>query len=510
MVMNVLEPDSTRFNCVRALRWLALLLMSSSFALQAAVTEAWVALYGGGTLSAAYARAMTLAPDGSVIVTGAAGFSGQNFNFYTIKYGGSDGRGLWARQYNNPTNGGDFATAIAVTKSGDVVVTGFSNIGNPTLLSINYAYYTARYAGADGSLLWENIYDNPAHQYEIPGSVCLDEHDDVFVAGTEGIVKFSGITGAILWTNRSLSSWAVTTDGNNDAIVTGPSGTTKYAGQDGSILWQHTSAYLGLVVKLDRSGNPIVAGARPPPATFYTVKLSAGDGMPVWEQGYTNANSAIPAALAVDRNDDVLVAGGSVVDPYSDYYTVKYSGATGAKVWERIQDGPGHLTDTVHALAVDPNDNVVISGVVELAVGAKSYYTAKYAGTNGATLWEQVLDHPSLAGSIPCTNCIAISSNGTVFVAGTSRYNAVGGNPGFLTVAYSEALPRTALAKTPTGALLTLTGVSGRTYRIERATSPTGLWATNAILIALTNGPLEYLDTNAPPGSAFYRTSTEP
>jgi hypothetical protein len=36
--------------------------------------------------------------------------------------------------------------------------------------------------------------------------------------------------------------------------------------------------------------------------------------------------------------------------------------------------------------------------------------------------------------------------------------------------------------------------------------SVTGPWSTNATLTAAINGIVEYIDTNGPPGSAFYRT----
>ena len=53
---------------------------------------------------------------------------------------------------------------------------------------------------------------------------------------------------------------------------------------------------------------------------------------------------------------------------------------------------------------------------------------------------------------------------------------------------------------------LRITGVPGRSYTIERAPAVTGPWTSINTQTAPASGLLEYLDTNPPIGSAFYRT----
>src|SRR5438552_15185073 len=60
----------------------------------------------------------------------------------------------WVQRYNGPGNGLDGANAVAVDGSGNVVVTGFSNSSER-----ESDYYTAKYAAADGALLWEQGYN---------------------------------------------------------------------------------------------------------------------------------------------------------------------------------------------------------------------------------------------------------------------------------------------------------------------------------------------------------------
>jgi len=56
------------------------------------------------------------------------------------------------------------------------------------------------------------------------------------------------------------------------------------------------------------------------------------------------------------------------------------------------------------------------------------------------------------------------------------------------------------------GYFLRLSGASDFTYRLQRASSITGPWDTHATLTAPASGLLEFHDTPAPPGQAFYRT----
>lgn len=56
------------------------------------------------------------------------------------------------------------------------------------------------------------------------------------------------------------------------------------------------------------------------------------------------------------------------------------------------------------------------------------------------------------------------------------------------------------------GYVIRMNGISGLTYQLQRATSVTGPWTTNTTSTALSSGLIEFHDTNAPLGQAFYRT----
>jgi hypothetical protein len=100
--------------------------------------------------------------------------SGTNSDFYTAKYAAADGGLLWEKRYSA---GG--ARAIGVDESGDVVVTGYSSSGP------NTDYYTAKYAALDGALLWEKRYNGP-----VDGSDFVGQHG--LALGQKGIVAVAG------------------------------------------------------------------------------------------------------------------------------------------------------------------------------------------------------------------------------------------------------------------------------------------------------------------------------
>src|SRR5262249_17301720 len=88
---------------------------------------------------------------------------------------------------------------------GNAVVTGYSmNLPN------GRDYYTAKYAAADGSLLWEQRYDGPVHLNDTATGVGIDGDNNVLVGGYSSngtnddfcILKYSGVDGLLLWEGR--------------------------------------------------------------------------------------------------------------------------------------------------------------------------------------------------------------------------------------------------------------------------------------------------------------------
>jgi hypothetical protein len=85
----------------------------------------WTNRYNGPGNGGDAVYAMAVDGNGNVIVTGCSIGSGTTNDYATIKYS-SAGVPLWTNRYDGPGNGNDYAFAIAVDRSGSVIVTGYS------------------------------------------------------------------------------------------------------------------------------------------------------------------------------------------------------------------------------------------------------------------------------------------------------------------------------------------------------------------------------------------------
>lgn len=450
---------------------------------KAAVTEAWVQRYDGPANSDDQPRAIAVDASGNVAVTGTS-FNGTNWDCYTAKYAAGNGALVWEHRYNGLGNGHDYGYAVAVDTSGNVVVTGSSYSSSSTV-----EYYTVKYAAADGAVLWEKHYNSPSG-YAAAIALALDSSGNVAVTG---------------------SSFAV--GGNMNYY------TAKYAAADSALLWEHRynspvdrNAY-AKAVAIDSSGNVIVTGRSQFVAGrgqfYYTAKYAAADGRLLWEKRYNgpgNGNDK-PGGVAVDSVGNVVVTGSAYdgLPPNNGYssYMAKYAAANGALLWKKSDSAFTASTETERMpVVVDASGNVVVTGMVT-GMSNGDYYTAKYAAADGALLWEKRCNGP--ANGDDRVSSLALGPNGMVAVIGSSV--GTSGNQDFATVVYWESLPAVSIAMVPEGVRLRFSGVPGRSYNIERAPAATGPWSIIITSTAPLGGLIEFVDTNAPAGPAFYRTS---
>src|SRR5262249_29117727 len=120
---------------------------------------------------------------GNVVVTGHS-WNGTNYDYYTAKYAAADGALLWEKRYNGPLNNDEHARAVAVDGSGNVVVTGVSDVFFSHYCDLPRGdYYTAKYGAADGALLWEQRYNGLADDRDVARSVVVDGSGNVVVTG---------------------------------------------------------------------------------------------------------------------------------------------------------------------------------------------------------------------------------------------------------------------------------------------------------------------------------------
>ena len=130
-----------------------------------ALTQQWINRYNGPGNGDDSGRAVAFGLAGEVIVTGSA--VGTTFNdIYTAKYAAETGALIWEQRYDG-FGSDDAGSAVAVNASGDVVVAGIS-------ASVNgYDIYVAKYAAANGAVLWQRRVDGPGHGNDAPSGGTL-------------------------------------------------------------------------------------------------------------------------------------------------------------------------------------------------------------------------------------------------------------------------------------------------------------------------------------------------
>src|SRR5262245_54223391 len=122
-----------------------------------------------------YARAVAVDGNGNVFVAGTAPTTtGGSVDYVIIKYSNS-GLPFWTNRFNGPGNNEDWLTAMAVDHSGNVIVTGYTSPGG------KWHYGTVKYSNA-GVPLWTNLYSGPFNN-DYAYALAVDGSGNVIVTG---------------------------------------------------------------------------------------------------------------------------------------------------------------------------------------------------------------------------------------------------------------------------------------------------------------------------------------
>jgi len=145
--------------------------------------QAWVQRYSGPGNGDDHATALAVDGSNNVIVTGYSlgGGSYPYPHYATIKYS-SAGVPVWTNRYNGLPNYWDQASAVAVDSSNNVIVTGFSVASGTYPFSLNYDYATIKYSSA-GAPLWTNFYNGSGRLPDYATAVAVDSSNNVIVTG---------------------------------------------------------------------------------------------------------------------------------------------------------------------------------------------------------------------------------------------------------------------------------------------------------------------------------------
>lgn len=323
-----------------------------------------------------------------------------------------------------------FLSAIAVHPSGDLVVAGVELDGS--------GIYLARLSSADGAAIWEMTYagvDSPAIAVAPTGAIILagmyfgtptfggevlpHEGDsyDFFVSQIDpddGSVAWVDPYGGI--SQDDARSVAVTPDGRiylggpywspslviGDDTLTNTDQDVSYTSEawvgalmpGGAPIWAKTfggadGESLGGVA-FDGQGNGVAVGSFGGGVSFgdfffeatdadgFAVKLRESDGEVIWARQFGAAATDLAQAVAVDPDDNTVVAGvytneqswgGDSHTPVGakDVFLARYT-AGGAHDWSTSLGGNG--TEQATDLAIDPDGNLILTGYFDADLDA--------------------------------------------------------------------------------------------------------------------------------------------
>lgn len=429
-----------------------------------AVTQTWVQRYNPPDNRDDYGRTICRDAAGDVFVAGEVTSSDGPTDRYVVKYSGETGTRLWERRYDGPGGNSDNTVAMVVDSAGNVIVTGPSIGAN----GAGYDYYTAKYNGTSGAVVWEKRYHGTQFHNDFPHGLAIDPNGDIIVTGLSeyfgGIdfytVKYAAANGAVLWEKRVTGdvfrAVTVATDSKGDVYVAGgldlPGAreliVKKYANSNGALVWEKQTdlktSFSALFqdvcgIACDPSDNPAILLRTSTTGTstgsdFYTVKYRSDTGARIWERRLATSVDEWPNAMGVDGNGNVFVTGwarqGSP-EFSNSFYTAKYGATNGALLWEKKFTRPTS-DDQAIALAMDPAGNVIVAGFGTNLV-ARDFTTLKYANADGALLWQQIYNGPDNGEDAPW----AVAADGVRGALVTGYSINAARNADILTIKYS-------------------------------------------------------------------------
>ncbi|HEX7401238.1 MAG TPA: FG-GAP-like repeat-containing protein [candidate division Zixibacteria bacterium] len=435
------------------------------------VDTAWVRRYNGSGNNLDEAVAIAVDTSGNVYVTGYSVGIGTGNDYVTIKYY-PDGDTAWVRRYNGPVDSADVAEALAIDASGNVYVTGAS-VGTGGRDSWpNYDYATIKYY-PNGDTAWVRRYNGPGNDLDVAYALAVDRSGNVLVTGGSYGIGTGGDYATIKYypdgdtawvrryigpgsTNNSDFALALAVDGSGNIYLTGysngsesicdyatvkyyPNGDTAWVRRYNNNDWDWANA-----IAVDGWGNVYVTGTSIDSATsndYATVKYYP-NGDTAWARTYGSPAPVDDEALgiALDDSGNVYVTGRSCDTLMRgwDYGTIKYH-PNGDTAWVRTYNGPGNYDDVANDIAVDDSGNVYVTGYsygeeTVLSYAPKDYATIKYH-PNGDTAW--VIRYNGPGNHDDVANDIAVDGFGNVYVTGGSWGNET--NYDYATIKYVQS-----------------------------------------------------------------------
>jgi len=421
------------------------------------VSEMWKSRYTSTGNNVDGAADIVINGPSQVFVTGTS-WNGSNFDYLTVKYDGI-GNQLWASSYNGAGNGFDEVRAIALDASGNVYVTGFSEMSPG-----NYDYATVKYNSL-GAQLWVATYNGTGNGFDEGYDLAVDASGNVYVTGGSDGGGSSSNYVTVMYNSLGVQQWASTyngtgnsidvayalvLDGLNNVYITGQStgagtdfdyATVKY---NSSGVQQWAVRYNGTgnlfdgasSLVLDQAGNVYVTGFSYDFFTdndIATIQYSNG-GVEQWVRRYNGSDDEADKGndIAADLTGVYVTGKARGIGSAEDYITIKYS-FSGVQLWDMLYNGPaGNNYD--EATAIKLLDNGVYITGFSYGVGTNNDYTTIKYDTTGNQLWQIKYDGP--LGNSDRASSMILDGLGNVYITGKSF--GIGTGEDYATIKYCQ------------------------------------------------------------------------
>lgn len=200
-------------------------------------------------------------------------------------------------------------------------------------------------------------------------------------------------------------------------------------------LWQTTHAGDAMVreaghgIAVDGAGNVVVGGYEVDVVGDPNMWLAKYDpeGSQLWAMTYDPSGGLDDRiyGVAIDPNDDILVVGDMDTAPSSSDVWVAKLDPNGGELWSTTFDGPDAGDDGGRGVATDSAGNVVLAGFQRVANNDIDIFVAKL-GPGGATQWTALVPGPDILDDR--ASGVAVDGNDEIVVSGFVSYGGFNRN----------------------------------------------------------------------------------
>jgi hypothetical protein len=374
----------------------------------------WVGKYAGPYEDKPYA---IITDNNFVYITGWT-FTGPASNLrdvITIKYNVVNGIPAWVKTFHGGY-GGDYGLAIALDASGDVYVTGRSDVGGQQQKITTLKY------DVNGNMVsgWPSIYTGTLSGIFDEGhAIQVDVSGNVYVTGrvgTQDINSFDFLTlkinssGVVQWAKRYNGT--ANMEDNAIGLVLNSTGTFVYS--------------IGYCTSTSTAKD------------YVTIKYNTATGDSLAAAIYDGPAHSYDIATGVvkDPSDNIYVTGYSLNNTfiYYDYATIKYDPNLNQSWVMRYSVANG--SSLASAIAYDTSGFVYVTGSSFSTGTGYDYTTIRYDASNGMQKWVKTFNG---VNNNDFASDIATSGPNNVYVTGSANWGSPTGLD-FYTFRYAEVI----------------------------------------------------------------------